>query len=100
MEAKNRFVVMACGRGSGKTFAASLLIAKRLLCGERLMVFAQNYASLTENMFTEVRKRLDTIIGYDKYIYNKGNKKLEVPFSGRYLVWTNIREHRSMPWLY
>jgi hypothetical protein len=82
-KAKEDYVVMACGRGAGKTWGASLLIAKRLLAGERLLVFAQNYGALTENMFMEVRKRLAVIFGsWDSFKYNKGSKKIEVPSTG------------------
>lgn len=54
---------MICGRGAGKTYAASLLCAISALRGEKILVFAQNYRALSLNLFNEITKRLDEIIG-------------------------------------
>ena len=62
-----------------KTYAASLLCALKALNGERVLVFAQGYKALTENLFGEILKRLDTIIGYGNYTYNKGKVKINIP---------------------
>lgn len=62
-----------------KTYAASLLCALKALNGERVLVFAQGYKALTENLFGEILKRLDTIIGYGNYTYNKGQVKINIP---------------------
>lgn len=82
LTSNKRFVCMICGRGAGKTFSASLLCALKALKGERILVFAQGYKALTENLFNEIRLRLDKIIGYDKYTYNKGQVKIHIPSSG------------------
>ena len=73
---------MICGRGGGKTFAASLLCAIKAINGERVLVFAQGYKALTENLFNEITKRLDTILGFGNYIYNKGQVKISIPGKG------------------
>ena len=73
---------MICGRGSGKTFAASLLCALKAINGERVLVFAQGYKALTENLFNEITKRLDYILGYGNYAYNKGQVKISIPGKG------------------
>lgn len=73
---------MICGRGGGKTFAASLLCAMKAINGERVLVFAQGYKALTENLFNEITKRLDTILGFGNYIYNKGQVKISIPGKG------------------
>ena len=79
---KKHFIAMICGRGGGKTFAASLLCAMKAINGERVLVFAQGYKALTENLFNEITKRLDTILGFGNYIYNKGQVKISIPGKG------------------
>ena len=79
---KKHFIAMICGRGGGKTFAASLLCAIKAINGERVLVFAQGYKALTENLFNEITKRLDTILGFGNYIYNKGQVKISIPGKG------------------
>lgn len=79
---KKHFIAMICGRGGGKTFAASLLCAMKAINGERVLVFAQGYKALTENLFNEITKRLDTILGFGNYVYNKGQVKIIIPGKG------------------
>lgn len=79
---KKHFIAMICGRGGGKTFAASLLCAMKAINGERVLVFAQGYKALTENLFNEITKRLDTILGFGNYVYNKGQVKISIPGKG------------------
>lgn len=55
------------------------MCALKALKGERVLVFAQGYKALTENLFSEILKRLDTIIGYNNYTYNKGQVKINIP---------------------
>lgn len=62
--------------GAGKTFSASLLCALKLIRGERVLAFAQGYKALTENLFAEICKRLDEIVGFGNYSYNKGSVKI------------------------
>lgn len=42
-------------------------------------MFAQGYKALTENLFGEILKRLDSIVGYGNYTYNKGQVKIHIP---------------------
>ena len=44
-------------------------------------MFAQGYKALTENLFGEILKRLDSIVGYGNYTYNKGQVKIHIPSS-------------------
>lgn len=82
LTSKKPYVAMICGRGAGKTFSASLLAALRVLKGQRIIVFAQNYKALSENLMYEITKRLDEIVGHEFYKYNRGACKIEVPWSG------------------
>lgn len=66
------------GRGCGKSRILSLMIALNLIQGKKSLIMAQNYRSLSLNIFTEIRARLDemgipyefnrasSIITYDK----------------------------------
>lgn len=47
------------GRGCGKSRILSLMIAMNLVQGKRSLIFAQNYRSLSLNLFAEIRNRLD-----------------------------------------
>lgn len=69
------FSILLCGRGSGKTYCASLLAAVKLIQGERIMVFAQNFKSLSENLFSEILKRLDEIVP-NQYTFYRQSMKL------------------------
>ena len=82
LTSKKPYVAMICGRGAGKTFSASLLAALRVLKGQRIIVFAQNYKALSENLMYEITKRLDEIVGHEFYKYNRGSCKIEIPWSG------------------
>lgn len=46
-------------RSMGKTYCASILAAMELSKDKRILVLAQNYKSLSENVFTEIVKRLE-----------------------------------------
>lgn len=82
LASKKHFIAMICGRGGGKTFAASLLCTMKAINGDRVLVFAQGYKALTENLFNEITKRLDCIVGYGNYTYNKGQVKITIPGKG------------------
>lgn len=81
LKCKKNYVCMICGRGAGKTYAASLLCAISALTGDRILVGAQNYKSLSINLFAEITKRLDEIIGFNNYNYNRGQTIIEIPMS-------------------
>ena len=70
-----KFTCMLCGRGSGKTYVASLLCALSLVQQKRLIIFAQTADALRENLMTEIRMRLDEIIP-GKYKYNQNTSKI------------------------
>lgn len=74
MNSQSSFTAMICGRGAGKSYISSLLAALKLIQGERIIVFAQNYRSLTENLLYEITLRLDELIGHNAYHYEKGKK--------------------------
>lgn len=56
----------------GKSYIASLVAALKILKGERILVFAQNYKALSENLFREITNRLSELVGWDKFKFNKG----------------------------
>ncbi len=70
-----KFTCMLCGRGSGKTYIASLLCAISLVQQKRIIIFAQTADALRENLMTEIRMRLDEIIP-GKYKYNQNTSKI------------------------
>lgn len=67
-------VVLNCGRSSGKSFIASLIAALRVKEGNKLLVWAQDYKALSENLLSEIVKRLDEM--KVKYNYNQNSHKI------------------------
>lgn len=66
-------------RSAGKTYCASILAAMALNNNERVLVLAQNYKSLSENIFCEIINRLEEF-----GIENKVNRSnLTISNSGR-----------------
>lgn len=41
-------------------------------------MFAQSWSALTENLMRETALRLDEIVGFDKYKYNRSGQKIEL----------------------
>ena len=72
LNSTSSFTAMICGRGAGKSYIASLVAALKILKGERILVFAQNYKALSENLFREITNRLSELVGWDKFKFNKG----------------------------
>lgn len=80
------FTAMVCGRGAGKTYVASYLAVLKAMNGERVILFAQNWASLTENLMkectirlVELEKSISDLIGVPykiNYRYNQGGQKI------------------------
>lgn len=91
---KEKLLYLRCGRGSGKTHAASLLVAIRLLEGKRILCLSQSYKQLTEVMIPEVCRKLDSIIPGD-YTLNKTAQKITYKsgaiFFGSYESLENLR---------
>ena len=50
---KDDMVYMRAGRGSGKSFIASLIAVLALLKGQRVLIMAQDYRALTEVIMAE-----------------------------------------------
>lgn len=74
MQSTKHFTCLSCGRGSGKSYVASLLAAMKLIQGKRLIVWAQTYKALSENLMTEIANRLDEM--HVRYDYNRGSQKI------------------------
>lgn len=67
-------VVLNCGRSSGKSFIASLIAALRVKEGKKILVWAQDYKALAENLLSEIIKRLDEM--HVIYHYNQNSHKI------------------------
>lgn len=67
-------VVLNCGRSSGKSFIASLIGALRVKEGKKILVWAQDYKALAENLLSEITKRLDEMCV--NYHYNQNAHKI------------------------
>ena len=64
-----RFTIFNAGRSSGKTFAASLIAARALLSQKKVIVFAQNFKALSENLMVAIDERLSEMTGHLGKIY-------------------------------
>ena len=71
---KKPTVVLNCGRSSGKSFIASLIAAIKVKEGNKLLVWAQDYKALSENLLSEIVKRLDEM--HVAYYYNQNSHKI------------------------
>lgn len=74
LQSKKKYTVLSCGRSAGKSYIASLLAAMELIRGKRILVWAQSYKALTENLMHEIVARL-----YEmgvKFNYNQGAQKI------------------------
>lgn len=67
-------VVLNCGRSSGKSYIASLIAALKVEQGNKILVWAQTYKALSENLMTEIVNRLNEIGA--KYNYNTSKQKI------------------------
>lgn len=65
---------LCCGRGFGKSYVASLLVAINFLQGKRIIALAQNYKALSEVLFMEIRNRLEEL--EIDYHYDRNGMKL------------------------
>lgn len=81
------FVAMVCGRGAGKTYVASYLAVLKAMQGERVILFAQSWSSLTNNLMKEcyyriieLGQRIQKITGSNfKINYKYTQTKIEFP---------------------
>ena len=69
-------LIASCGVSSGKTFGASVYIAKALCEQKRVIAGAQNYTALNRVLFGEIRKRLNE--WKVPYEYRKTEKEIQV----------------------
>lgn len=58
LNSSTTYTILRAGRGSGKTFAASYLIARALSRGQNVLATAQTYKSLKKVLYTGVKKAL------------------------------------------
>ena len=69
-------LIASCGVSSGKTFGASVYIAKALCEQKRVIAGAQNYTALNRVLFGEIQKRLhEWNVPFD---YRKTEKEIQV----------------------
>ena len=73
-----RFTIFNAGRSSGKTFAASLIAARALLSEKKVIVFAQNFKALSENLMVAIDERLSEMTGHLGKIYKFNQKKKKI----------------------
>lgn len=81
------FVAMVCGRGAGKTYVASYLAILKAMQGERVILFAQSWSSLTNNLMKEcfyriieISQKIQKITGSNfKINYKYTQTKIEFP---------------------
>lgn len=75
-----KLLIACCGVSSGKSFAASVYIAMKLVQQNTIIAAAQNFTALNRVLFGEVRKRLaEWGIPYE---YNKTDKEIHVGEKG------------------
>lgn len=71
-----KLLIACCGVSSGKSYAASVYIAMKLVQQNTIIAAAQNFTALHRVLFGEVRKRLNEWgIPYE---YNKSDKEIRV----------------------
>lgn len=80
VHSSSKQVCMFCGRQVGKSYVASLLAALKLIQGKRVVLFAQTFKALKNNLCREIRKRLQEMkvrYKFDKsdltFEYGEGN---------------------------
>ena len=73
---EEKLLIACCGVSSGKSYAASVYIAKQLCEQKRVIAGAQNFTALNRVLFGEVRKRLsEWNVPFD---YRKTEKEIQV----------------------
>ena len=71
-----KLLIACCGVSSGKSFAASVYIAMKLVQQNTIIAAAQNFTALHRVLFGEVIKRLNE--WHIPYQYNKTDKEIRV----------------------
>lgn len=75
LSSKDPILYARCGRGSGKSFIASLLAVLAMIKGERVICLGQTSQSIREVLVPEMLARLNEIIP-GQFIYNKTSNKI------------------------
>lgn len=75
-------VYLRAGRGSGKSFIASLIAVIALLKGQRVLIMAQDYRSLTEVIMAECTQRLYEILKPEQFQVHKVSMKITYGATG------------------
>ena len=75
-------VYLRAGRGSGKSFIASLIAVIALLKGQRVLIMAQDYRALTEVIMAECIQRLYEILPPDAFEVHKVSMKITYGATG------------------
>lgn len=75
-----KLLIACCGVSSGKSYAASIYIAMKLVQQNTIIAAAQNFTALHRVLFGEVRKRLNE--WNIPYEYNKSDKEIRVGENG------------------
>lgn len=73
---KDDMVYMRAGRGSGKSFIASLIAVLALLKGQRVLIMAQDYRALTEVIMAECIQRLYEILKPNQFEVHRVSMKI------------------------
>ena len=75
-----KLLIACCGVSSGKTYAASIYIAKQLVEQKRIIAGAQNFTALDRVLFNQVIQRLrEWNVPYD---YSRSAKGIKVGENG------------------
>lgn len=76
LSSKDSMIYMRAGRGSGKSFIASLIAVLALLKGQRVLIMAQDYRALTEVIMAECVQRLYEILKPGQFEVHKVSMKI------------------------
>lgn len=79
---KDDMVYLRAGRGSGKSFIASLIAVIALLKGQRVLIMAQDYRALTEVIMAECIQRLYEILKPEEFEVHKVSMKITYGATG------------------
>ena len=82
LECKEDMVYLRAGRGSGKSFIASLIAVMALLKGQRVLILAQDYRALTEVIMSEIVQRLYEILKPGEFEVHKVSMKITYGATG------------------
>lgn len=76
LQCKDDMIYLRAGRGSGKSFIASLIAVIALLKGQRVLIMAQDYRALTEVIMAECIQRLYEILEPGQFEVHKVSMKI------------------------